>query len=95
MAIASGLSETVGNTPLLRLTRVTHGIKLVIAATCEFFSPSGSLKDRILHHMVESIERDGRLRPGMTIIEGSTGNTGISTAIVAAARGFREHLVGL
>jgi cystathionine beta-synthase len=69
MAIANSLSETIGNTPLLRLTRVSQGIEPLIAAKCEFFSPSGSLKDRILHHMVESAERDGRLHPGVTIIE--------------------------
>jgi cysteine synthase A len=93
MAIANTLSETVGNTPLLRLTQVTQGIKPLIAAKCEFFSPSGSLKDRILVHMVESAERDGRLSPGMTIIEGSTGNTGISAAMVAAAKGYRCIIV--
>ncbi len=93
MAMANTLSETIGNTPLLRLTQVTQGIKPLIAAKCEFFSPSGSLKDRILVHMVESAERDGRLRPGMTIIEGSTGNTGISAAMVAAAKGYRCLIV--
>jgi len=93
MAIANTLSETVGNTPLLRLTRVTRGIEPLIAAKCEFFSPSGSLKDRILFHMVESAEKSGRLRPGMTIIEGSTGNTGIATAMVAAAKGYRCTII--
>lgn len=93
MAMANTLSETIGNTPLLRLTQVTQGIKPLIAAKCEFFSPSGSLKDRILVHMVESAERDGRLRSGMTIIEGSTGNTGISAAMVAAAKGYRCLIV--
>ncbi|MFQ6077657.1 MAG: cysteine synthase A [Thermodesulfobacteriota bacterium] len=88
MTIASSLSEIVGNTPLLRLPRVTQGIEPVIAAKCEFFGPSGSLKDRILVHMVESAERDGSLRPGMAIIEGSTGNTGIATAMVAASKGY-------
>jgi len=93
MAIANTLSETVGNTPLLRLTRVTQGIEPLIVAKCEFFSPSGSLKDRILFHMAESAERNGKLRPGMTIIEGSTGNTGIATAMVAAAKGYRCVIV--
>ncbi len=93
MAIANRLSETVGKTPLLRLNRITGGIEPVIAAKCEFFSPSGSLKDRIIHRMVESAERSGRLHPGMTIIEGSTGNTGISTAMVAAAKGYRCIIV--
>ncbi|UCD71069.1 MAG: cysteine synthase A [Syntrophobacterales bacterium] len=93
MAIANSLSETVGNTPLLRLTRITQGIEPLIAAKCEFISPSGSLKDRILVHMVESAERNGGLRPDMTIIEGSTGNTGIATAMVAAAKGYRCIIV--
>ncbi len=88
MAIAKALSETIGNTPLLTLTRVAQGIKPIIAAKLEFLSPSGSLKDRILFRMVESAERTERLRPGMTIIEGSTGNAGISTAMVAAAKGY-------
>jgi cysteine synthase A len=93
MAIAGTLSETIRNTPLLKLNRVTQGMEPLIAAKCEFFSPSGSLKDRILVHMVESAERNGRLHPGMIIIEGSTGNTGISTAMVAAAKGYQCIIV--
>jgi len=93
MAIANTLFETVGNTPLLKLNRVTQEIEPTIAAKCEFFSPSGSLKDRILFHMVESAERNGLLRPGMTIIEASTGNTGIATAMVSAAKGYRCMIV--
>ena len=90
MAIAGTLSDTIRNTPLLKLNRVTQGIAPLIAATCEFFSPSGSLKDRILVHMVELAERNGRLHPGMIIIEG---NTGISTAMVAAAKGYQCIIV--
>ncbi len=88
MKVANNIFETIGNTPLLRLNRVTQGIDAVVLAKLEFFSPSGSVKDRILYWMIEAAEKRGELKPGMTIIEATTGNTGIATAMAAAAKGY-------
>lgn len=80
--------DAAGYTPLVRLRRVTEGIGATVAAKIEYFSPSGSLKDRILRHMIARAEARGELRPGMTLIEGTTGNTGIATAAAGAALGY-------
>ena len=92
-AVAPSILETVGATPMVRLRRVTAGVRATILAKLEYFGPSGSVKDRILPYMVAEAERRGELRPGMTIIEGTTGNTGIATAMVGAAKGYRVVIV--
>lgn len=89
MKVAGNLFETVGHTPLLRFNRVTRGLEAQILGKLEFFSPSGSLKDRILHWMLEKAEARGDLKPGMTILEATTGNTGIATAMAAAVKGYK------
>lgn len=81
--------ETIGRTPLVRLNRVTEGLKCPVWAKCEFFNPGGSVKDRIGIAMIEDGERRGLLKPGGTIIEGTSGNTGIGLAIAAALRGYK------
>jgi cystathionine beta-synthase len=81
--------DTVGGTPLVRLRRVTAGLAAPVLAKVEFFNPGGSVKDRIGLAMVEAAERDGRLRPGGTIVECTSGNTGLGLAMVAAVRGYR------
>ncbi|MGQ0538531.1 MAG: pyridoxal-phosphate dependent enzyme [Gemmatimonadaceae bacterium] len=81
--------ETVGWTPLIRLTRVTRGIEAPVYGKAEFFNPGGSVKDRIGLPIIEQAEREGRLKPGGTIVEGTSGNTGIGLAIAAALRGYR------
>ena len=81
--------ETVGWTPLIRLNRVTRGIKTPVYAKAEFYNPGGSLKDRIGLPIIERAERDGTLRPGGTVVEGTSGNTGIGLAIAAALKGYR------
>ncbi|GAH81351.1 unnamed protein product, partial [marine sediment metagenome] len=78
--IANDLSETVGYTPLVRLNRITKDLDVEILGKLDYFNPSGSLKDRILFKMVEEAEKRGELKPVMSLIEGTTGNTGISTA---------------
>jgi cysteine synthase A len=78
---------------MVRLRRIAEGVGASILAKLEYFSPSGSVKDRILPRIVEEAERRGDLRPGMTIIEGTTGNTGISTAMVGAAKGYPVVIV--
>ena len=80
--------EAVGNTPLVRLNRITEGLKPLIAAKLEFMNPGGSVKDRIALEMVEDAERSGKLKPGGTVIEGTSGNTGMGLALVAAVKGY-------
>ncbi len=81
--------ETIGWTPLIRLTRVTRGIRTPVYGKAEFFNPGGSVKDRIGVPIIEQAEREGRLRPGGTIVEGTSGNTGVGLAIAAALKGYR------
>jgi cysteine synthase A len=91
--IAESILETAGLTPMVRFHRVTRGVRPVICAKIEYCGPSNSVKDRILPWIVEQAERRGELRPGMTIIEGTTGNTGIATAMVGAAKGYQTIIV--
>jgi cystathionine beta-synthase len=81
--------QTVGWTPLIRLNRVTAGIRTPVYAKAEFFNPGGSVKDRIGLAMIEAAEREGRLKPGGVIVEATSGNTGVGLAIAAAVRGYR------
>jgi cystathionine beta-synthase len=87
--IAESLVDLVGNTPMLRLGRVAEGLESPIMAKLETFNPGGSVKDRPALTMITQAERDGLLRPGGTIIEPTSGNTGVGLAIVAAQRGYR------
>jgi cysteine synthase A len=90
---AGSILETAGYTPLVELGRVTAGTQARILAKLEYFGPSGSVKDRILPYLVAQAEARGDLRDGMTIIEATTGNTGIATAMTAAARGYPAVIV--
>lgn len=91
--MVESILDTAGLTPLVRLKRVVGDARPVIAAKIEYFNPSGSVKDRILHFLVAEAEKRGDLKPGMTIIEGTTGNTGIATSCVGAARGYPVVIV--
>src|SRR5947207_2914887 len=82
--------ETIGWTPMIRLNRVTRGVRTPILAKAEFFNPGGSLKDRSGVPIIQAAERDGRLQPGGTIVQATRGNTGIGLAIAAAAQGYRR-----
>jgi cystathionine beta-synthase len=81
--------ETIGWTPLIRLNRVTRGIRTPVYGKAEFFNPGGSVKDRIGLPIIERAERDGSLKPGGTIVEGTSGNTGVGLAIAAALKGYK------
>ncbi len=89
MNIYSSIVATVGNTPLVRLNKLAAGLPGEVVVKCEFFNPLSSVKDRIGRAMIEAAEKDGRLKPGMTIIEPTSGNTGIALAFVAAAKGYK------
>ena len=87
--IANNLVETVGNTPLIKLNHLTEGLEAEVLVKAEFFNPLFSVKDRIGRSMIETAEKDGSLKPGGTIIEPTSGNTGIALAFVARAKGYR------
>jgi len=89
MAIYNSVLDTIGHTPLVRLNKVTEGLHAEVLVKLEFFNPLSSVKDRIGRAMIDAAERDGRLKPGGTIVEPTSGNTGIALAFVAAARGYR------
>jgi len=87
--IYENILETVGDTPLVRLHRITKGISASVLAKVEFFNPGGSVKDRIALAMIEAAEKDGRIKPGGTIVEATSGNTGAGLALVAAIKGYK------
>jgi cystathionine beta-synthase len=87
--IKDSILETVGETPLVRLSRIGAGLAPQIVAKVESFNPGGSIKDRVALRLIEAAERDGRLRPGGTIIEPTSGNTGTGLAIAARLKGYR------
>ncbi len=87
------ITELIGNTPLVRLNRLSDEGMAAIYAKVESFNPGGSVKDRICLNMINEAERAGRLKPGSTIVEPTSGNTGIGLALVAAVRGYRLILV--
>ncbi len=89
MEVVDSLVGLVGNTPLVRLDRVGRDLDCHLIAKLEFMNPGGSVKDRPAVAMIEAAERDGHLRPGGTIIEPTSGNTGVGLAVVAARRGYR------
>src|SRR5829696_3252663 len=87
--IRESILETIGDTPLVRLGRIGAGLKPQIVAKLEMFNPGGSIKDRVAVRLIEAAERDGTLRPGGTIIEPTSGNTGTGLAIAARLKGYR------
>lgn len=85
----NNIVETIGNTPLVRLNHVASHIKATVLVKVEYFNPGQSIKDRIAIRMIEDAEKTGKLKPGGTIIEGTSGNTGMGLALAAAVKGYR------
>ncbi len=85
----NSIIETIGNTPLVKLNKVNAGIKGTILVKVEYFNPGNSMKDRMALKMVEDAEKEGKLKPGGTIIEGTSGNTGMGLALAAIAKGYK------
>ncbi len=85
----NNILETIGNTPLVKLNKIVHGVKATVLAKIETTNPGNSIKDRMALKMIEDAEKDGRLKPGGTIIEGTSGNTGMGLAIAAVIKGYK------
>jgi len=89
MKYYNNILETIGNTPLIRLNKITKDIQATVLAKVEYFNPGNSVKDRMALKMVEDAENDGRLRPGGIIVEGTSGNTGMGLALAAIVKGYK------
>ena len=89
MNIAKSITDLIGNTPLLELQNLSRGLPARVAVKLEFFNPGSSVKDRIALALVEAAEREGKIKPGTTIVEATSGNTGIGLAMVCAAKGYK------
>ncbi|MGQ9493460.1 MAG: cysteine synthase A [Anaerolineae bacterium] len=93
MRIYEDITQTIGNTPLVRLNRITRGLQTIVLAKLEFFNPLSSVKDRIGVNMIVAAEKAGRIKEDTIILEPTSGNTGIALAFVCASRGYRLALV--
>src|SRR4030067_325054 len=93
MALYNNILQAIGRTPLVKLNKITEGIKSTIYAKVEVMNPGGSVKDRIGIAMIEAAEREGLLKPGGTIIEATAGNTGVGLALPAAIKGYKTIFV--
>ena len=89
MEYANNILETIGNTPLVKINKITADLPCLVLAKYETFNPGNSVKDRMALKMIEDAEADGRLKPGGTIIEGTSGNTGMGLALAAIVKGYK------
>ena len=89
MKYSKNILETIGNTPLIRLNKITKEIDALVLAKVEYFNPGSSVKDRMALKMIEDAEKDGRLKPGGTIVEGTSGNTGMGLALASIVKGYK------
>ena len=92
MKLYDNITQVVGNTPLVRINRILDGAKAQVYAKLEFYNPSSTVKDRIGIAMIDDAEKSGKLKPGGTIVEATSGNTGVALAMVGAARGYKVVL---
>lgn len=93
LRVYEDILETIGNTPLVRLKRLGRDLACELYAKIEFFNPGGSVKDRIAVNIIAEAEQSGRLKPGGTVVESTSGNTGVGLAIVCAKKGYRTVFV--
>lgn len=93
MKYAHSVTDAIGNTPLIKLNRVSAGIKATVLVKVEFTNPGGSAKDRIAEKIIDAAEREGKLKPGGTIVEATSGNTGVGLALFAQQRGYKTIFV--
>ena len=91
--IHENILTTIGNTPVVKMNQIGSDLQCNLFSKCEFLNPAGSIKDRIGWKMVEDAERSGKIKPGDTLIEPTSGNTGISLAFVCAAKGYKLTLI--
>jgi cystathionine beta-synthase len=91
--VYNSILDCVGNTPLIKLNRITKDLKCTVYAKVEFFNPAGSIKDRVAKQIIEDYEAEGRIKSGGTIIEGTSGNTGAGLALMATSRGYKSIFV--
>lgn len=89
MKYAKNILETIGNTPMVKLNKITENIEALVLAKVEYFNPGSSVKDRMALKMIEEAEADGRLKPGGVIVEGTSGNTGMGLALAAIIKGYK------
>jgi cystathionine beta-synthase len=89
MEIKNNILETIGNTPMIRLNKITRDLPCSVLAKVEYFNPGNSVKDRMALKMVEVAEKEGKLKPGGTIIEGTNGNTGMGLALADCVKGYK------
>jgi cystathionine beta-synthase len=89
MEYAKNILETIGNTPLIKINNITEELPCLVLAKYETFNPGNSIKDRMALKMIEDAEADGRLKPGGTVIEGTSGNTGMGLALAAIVKGYK------
>jgi len=89
----SNILDAVGNTPIIKLNRITKGLKASISAKLEFMNPMGSVKDRIAKYMIEKAEQNGKIKPGDTIVDNSSGNTALGLAMVCAIKGYKLKII--
>lgn len=92
MKVYDNITQVVGNTPLVKINRILDGAKAQVYAKLEFYNPSSTVKDRIGIAMIDDAEKSGKLKPGGTIVEATSGNTGVALAMVGAARGYKVIL---
>lgn len=92
MKVVNSILDLIGKTPMLKLERIANDVNANVFGKLEFFNPTGSLKDRIALQMIEQAEKKGILNPGQTIVEASTGNTGISFAFVGKMKGYKVEI---
>src|SRR3984957_772131 len=87
--LLKNILEAVGNTPSVRFNRIGSDLPCELYGKCEFLNPGGSVKDRIAQRMIEQAEKEGRIKPGDTLIEPTSGNTGIGLALIGAVKGYK------